>query len=266
MRKVCVTPKRPCPPGAADACGLRWITVAVGALALAWVFSPMPYAATGSQGAKAEEHVSLGEPLPDPRGAGGEDQSMVQVANLVYAHSKSSRCFADHFLLRADKESAISTSRKFRSVKLSSEELFDYPFVIMTGEGQFVLPQAERDNLRTYLEKGGFLLASAGCSSQEWDKSFRAEMRKVFPEASLQNLSFDHPVFHTVYDITGLKVAHGKPRPLEGLIIDGRFAVIYSADGLNDTGHAKGCCCCGGNEILNSEQINVNVLAYALSF
>jgi len=215
---------------------------------------------------RARTQAPQGEPIPDPRQVGGEAASVVQVANLVYARSKSSRCFAEHFLLRADRESTISTSRRFHAVKLEGTELFNYPFVIMTGEGTFQLPAAERTTLRAYLEKGGFLLASAGCSSQEWDRAFRREMKAVFPEAQLQALSFDHPIFHTVYDISALQTRHGKPRPLEALLIDGRVAVVYSADGLNDTGHVKGCCCCGGDEIVNSEQVNVNVLAYALSF
>ena len=48
--------------------------------------------------------------------------------------------------------------------------------------------------------------------------------------------------------------------------IDGRLGVIYSADGLNDTSHTQGCCCCGGNEITNDAQINVDILAYALLY
>ena len=42
--------------------------------------------------------------------------------------------------------------------------------------------------------------------------------------------------------------------------------MIYSVDGLNDTSHTTGCCCCGGNEITNCNQINVNILAYALLY
>mgnify|MGYP001339376251 CR=1 FL=1 len=72
--------------------------------------------------------------LPDPKQIGGEAQSIVQVANLIYAGSKSSRCFSDYFLVQAEKASAISTSRRFHSVKLDSEELFGFPLVIMTGE------------------------------------------------------------------------------------------------------------------------------------
>src|SRR5262245_3817678 len=60
---------------------------------------------------------------------GGEPDSIVQVANLVYAGIKSSHCFSDHFLVKAEKESAISTSRRFHAVKLGSDELYGFPLV-----------------------------------------------------------------------------------------------------------------------------------------
>lgn len=203
----------------------------------------------------------------EPKQAGGECEGIVQVANLIYAGSMSSKCFSDHFLIRAEKESSISTSRRFHAVKLSSEELFEFPLVIMTGEGAFVLPDAERENLRRYIERGGFLLASAGCSSQEWDRSFRSEMARVFPDHPLQAIGMNHPVFHTVSDVKELRATHGgTPRPLEGVSLGTRLGVLYSQDGLNDTAHTHGCCCCGGNEIAESEQINLNVLAYALVY
>ena len=202
----------------------------------------------------------------DARHMGGEPESIVQVANLVYAGVKSSHCFSDHFLLRAQKESAITTSRRFHAVKLASDELFSFPLVIMTGEGSFQLTDAERDNLRRFVSRGGFLLASAGCSSSDWDRSFRREMSRAFPESPLRPLGMDHPVFHTVYDIKELVAKHGTPRPLEGVSLGGRLGVLYSQDGLNDTAHTQGCCCCGGNEIRNAEQVNVNILAYALVY
>lgn len=204
--------------------------------------------------------------VPDPKQGGGEPDSVVQIANLVYAGVKSSQCFADHFLIEAEKKTSISTSRRFTAVKLSSDDIYGYPLVIMTGEGDFTLPEQERQNLRRYLERGGFLLASAGCSSQEWDRAFRREMALIFPQRPLNALDMSHPVFHTAMDINELKAKHGTPRPLEGTTIDGRLAVIYSQDGLNDTAHTQGCCCCGGNEIVNAIKVNVNVLAYTLTF
>ena len=223
-------------------------------------------AAAQNRAAAPKDLAPAKEKAAENKHLGGEPDSIVQVANLVYAGIKSSQCFSDHFLVKAEKESAISTSRRFHAVKLSSEELFSFPLVIMTGEGGFQLPDRERENLRRYVERGGFLLASAGCSSNEWDRSFRREMARVFPEFPLQPLGMNHPIFHTVYEIAELKAKHGKPRPLEGVTIGGRVGIIYSQDGLNDTAHTTGCCCCGGNEITNAIQVNVNILAYALLY
>jgi hypothetical protein len=204
--------------------------------------------------------------VPEPKHSGGEPDGIVQVANLVYAGTKSSQCFSDHFLIQAEKETAISTSRRFHATKLRSEEVFGFPLVIMTGEGDFSLTDQERENLRQYIQGGGLLLASAGCSSREWDRSFRREMARIFPATEMRALGLDHQVFHTVYDIKVLEAKHGKPRPLDGIVLDGRLGVVYSQDGLNDTTHTHGCCCCGGNEITNCAQINVNILAYALTY
>lgn len=193
---------------------------------------------------------------------GGEADGIVQVANLVYAGSKSSRCFSDHFLIKAEKETAISTSRRFHAVKLHGPQIYEFPLVIMTGEGEFRLADAERESLRRYVERGGLVLASAGCSSPEWDRSFRREMAAVFRDHPLQAIDMSHPLFHTVYEIKELRGA----RPLEAVRIGGRLGVIYSQDGLNDSHHATGCCCCGGHEIANAVEINVNILAYALNY
>jgi hypothetical protein len=204
--------------------------------------------------------------VPDARQSGGEPDGVVQVANLVYAGTKSSRCFSDHFLIEAEKKSAISTSRRFHAVKLAGENIYEFPLVIMTGEGDFQLSDAERDSLRRYVERGGFLLASAGCSSTEWDRAFRREMAAVFPKNPLQAIDMSHPIFHTVDDIPELRARHGTPQPLVGVSIGGRLGVVYSQDGLNDSPHSTGCCCCGGNELENAVDINVNILAYALTY
>lgn len=238
---------------------------AVGVCAAAPHWSPWLGAVFGQAGGGAKEAAGAGE-VPDAKQSGGEPESIVQVANLIYAGTKSSKCFSDHFLVTAEKESAISTSRRFHAVKLNSEELFGFPLVIMTGEGAFELQDSERENLRQFIERGGFLLASAGCSSVDWDRSFRKEMARVFADQKMQPIPMTHPVFHTVYVIDELKAKHGTPRPLEGISFGGRLGVLYSQDGLNDTAHSEGCCCCGGNEITNAIKINVNILAYSLVY
>ncbi len=91
-------------------------------------------------------------------------------------------------------------------------------------------------------------------------------MAAVFPAAALAPIGMDHPIFHMVYDIPLLTAAHGQPRPIEAVALGGRLAIIYSRDGLNDTAHAHDCCCCGGNEITNAAEVNINILAYALMY
>lgn len=188
----------------------------------------------------------------------------VECANLIYAGTKSSVCFSEEFLSSVASETTINTSRKFKPVKLGEKEVFRFPFAAMTGEGAFTLTDDERKNLKLYLEKGGFLLASAGCSSKEWGDSFMHEIEAIFPDRKLEEVPMNHPIFRTVYDVQRLDMSHGGEAKLLGLTIGGKIVLIFSADGLNDTATMHGCCCCGGNEIQNSQKVNANILAYAL--
>ncbi len=189
----------------------------------------------------------------------------IKCANLIYGGSKSSVCFSGKFLSTVAKETNCDPDTKFTPVKTASDTLFKYPFAIMTGEGTFSLTVAERKNLKSYLMRGGFLLASAGCSSKPWNVAFRKEIRKIFPDRKLKKIPMDHPIFDTVYKIKSIKLKEGGSASLEGLEIDGKIVLVYSQEGLNDTGNVKGCCCCGGNEIKNCREINVNVLMYAVT-
>lgn len=194
-------------------------------------------------------------------------QGAVNCANLIYADSKTSVCFSSEFLSQIARSTNIQTKREFVPVKVESVEMYQHPFAVMTGEGSFRLTESQRSNLRNYLVGGGFLVASAGCSSPEWAASFRREIQATFPDLKLTRLDLSHPIFHTVYDIDRLDLTKSRGQTgLEGLTIDGKIVLVFSADGLNDTHHAGGnCCCCGGNEIRNARQINVNLLAYALT-
>jgi hypothetical protein len=207
----------------------------------------------------------------------GENKSkdkndQLQCANLIYAGSKSSVCFSSRFLETVKRETNCNPAADFTPVRLAKEDMFKYPFAIMTGEGQFTLLDKERQLLKSYLMQGGFLLASAGCSSIEWDRSFRQEINRIFPDRRLRKIAMDHPIYHTIFEINSITLTHGGTTQLEGLEIDGKIVLIYSPEGLNDTANSgqKGstgsqCCCCGGNEIKNSQEINVNIFTYALT-
>ncbi len=192
-------------------------------------------------------------------------EGVVHCGNLIYAGTKTSRCFSDEFLSTVQQRTGINTARRFRAVRMDNDELFRFPFVVMTGEGNFSLTARERENMKKYVEGGGFLLASAGCSNQEWDISFRREISALFGEGALQPIEMSHPVFSTVFPITSLRAgAHPTSGHLEGVTYKGKLVIIYSADGLNDSANSRNCCCCGGSELRNALEINANILAYAL--
>ena len=195
----------------------------------------------------------------------GQKESAVQCANVIYAGNKTSRCFSDAFLTTLQQKTTIVAERRFKPVKLDSKELFDFPFLVMTGEGDFRLLPAERDNLAKYLQNGGFLLASAGCSSKEWDEAFRREMKTMLKDNPMKQIEPKHPLFRTVFQIEKLDLAKSSgTAALEGIEVKGKMVCVYSRHGLNDTHNSTGCCCCGGNEIRNSLEMNVNIVAYAL--
>lgn len=210
--------------------------------------------------------------LPSTRSdetAGSEKEGVLQCGNLIFAGVQTSRCFSDDFLSVVQRKTGIPVARRFKSVKLESPELFQFPFIMMTGEKKFALSKKERDNLRNYLDKGGFLVASAGCSSKEFDRSFRRELNALYDDedSRLQPIEMDHTLFNTVYTVEKIDLKSPKGGvKLQGLSRHGKMVVVYSPEGLNDTANTEGCCCCGGNEVKNASQVLVNIFAYALLY
>lgn len=192
-------------------------------------------------------------------------EGAIECGNLIYAGTRTSKCFSDEFLTTVQQKTSIATERRFKAVKLADEELFKIPFVIMTGEGDFNLTTKERENMKRYLENGGFLLASASCSNKEWATAFEREVKAIFGNESLKDIPLDHEIYRTIFNVKEMNLTHSKGQSaIRGVTINNKIVAVYSADGLNDTAHTEGCCCCGGNEIQNSMEINANILAYAL--
>lgn len=114
-------------------------------------------------------------------------------------------------------------------VDVGSPELYLYPYVYMTGHGNIVFSRSDAENLRTYLEAGGFLHID---DNYGLDNFIRLEMKKVFPELDFVELPFDHPIYHQKFDFsTGLPKIHehdGKPAQGLALILEGRVVCFYS--------------------------------------
>ena len=114
-------------------------------------------------------------------------------------------------------------------VEPGSVDLFNYAYVDMTGHGNVVFSDADADNLRTYLESGGFLQIT---DNYGIDLFIRREMKKVFPELDFIELPFSHPIYSQKYRFPeGLPKIHehdGKPAQGFGLIYKGRLVCFYN--------------------------------------
>ena len=116
-------------------------------------------------------------------------------------------------------------------VEAGSSEIFNYPFVHMTGHGNVVFSNQEADNLRKYLLSGGFLHIS---DNYGMDKFIRTQLKKVFPELELIELPFSHPIYHQTFNFDkGLPKIHehdNKAPQGFGLIYEGRLICFYDAE------------------------------------
>lgn len=114
-------------------------------------------------------------------------------------------------------------------VEVSSPDIFTYPYIYMTGHGNVVFNDADAQNLRTYLKSGGFLHID---DNYGLDPFIRLEIKKIFPNADLVEIPFEHPIYHQKYDFDdGLPKIHehdGKPAQGFGILIEGRLVCYYS--------------------------------------
>jgi hypothetical protein len=114
-------------------------------------------------------------------------------------------------------------------VEPGSPDLFEYPFVHMTGHGNVSFSDNDVKNLRRYLMAGGFLHVD---DNYGLDKFIRREMKKVFPELSFMELPANHPVYQQKFKFpNGLPKVHehdGKAPQGFGLIYQGRLVCFYS--------------------------------------
>ncbi len=126
-------------------------------------------------------------------------------------------------------------------VEAGSTDIFNYPFIHLTGHGNVMFSDNEVRNLRNYLIGGGFLHID---DNYGLDKFIRPQIKKIFPEIELIELPFSHPIYHQVYNFeNGLPKIHehdNKPPQGFGIIYEGRLVLFYTyecdlGDGWEDS-------------------------------
>ena len=143
----------------------------------------------------------------------------------------------------------------------------------------FALTEAERDKLRTYLENGGFLFADACCGARQFDDSFRKLVEQLLGQP-LERIPVDHELFNNplANDIrtvnrripqadgnSALTLQESKGEPvLEGVQIDGRYAIIFSKYDLSCALERQATVACAGYPTEDAAMIGVNIVLYGL--
>ena len=153
-------------------------------------------------------------------------------------------------------------------VELSSDDIFQYPFLFITGHGNMIFSDSEVERLREYLLKGGFLYVD---DDYGIDKPFRREMKKVFPDKDFQELPFDYGLYHCFYDFS-----YGPPKTHEhdnktprsfGLFIKDRLAVYYTYESNPSDGWADAVIHNDSPEKREEAlRFGTNIIVWALSY
>ena len=138
----------------------------------------------------------------------------------------------------------------------------------MTGHGTVKLNPAHVRALREHLTNGGFLWAD---DNYGMDKSFREQMRRVFPDLEWKALPKEHPIFSCFYEFPeGIPKIHehdGLPPQALGLFLGDRLICLYTyqtdiGDGLESEGvHPQ-------DDPSNRElalRMAINIIVYILS-
>ncbi len=115
------------------------------------------------------------------------------------------------------------------TVEVGSSDLFNYPFIYLTGHGNVIFDGQEAKNLRKYLLAGGFLHID---DNYGLDKFIRPQMKKVFPELDFIELPTNHPIYNQKFKFPqGLPKIHqhdGKRQQGFALIFKGRIVCFYT--------------------------------------
>ncbi len=115
------------------------------------------------------------------------------------------------------------------TVEPGSTDIFQYPFVHMTGHGNVIFDPNEVENLRNYLLSGGFLHIDDNYGMNEY---IRKEIKKLFPDKELVELPANHPIFSSAFAFpNGLPKIHehdGLPPQAFGIFDNDRLVLLFT--------------------------------------
>jgi hypothetical protein len=164
-------------------------------------------------------------------------------------------------------ETNIKVSSEYVFVEISSDDIFNYPLLFITGHGNIVFSESEISRIRKYLERGGFIYID---DDYGMNNAIRREFKKVFPNQEFAELPFSHALYHILFEFNyGPPKTHehnNKPPQGFGLFDGKRLAVYYTFESNPSDGWAdKNVHNNPDNKRLEALQFGANIIIYALT-
>lgn len=169
---------------------------------------------------------------------------------------------------------SIECEKEIKKLHIN-EEIFSYPFLVMTGREEFNnLTEKEIKILRQFLSAGGLLFIdnSLYIKNSGFDKAIRREIIRIFPDKELKKINNNHALFYSFYLLPKVSGCRILSKDLYGIEIDNQLAVIYSLNNLLGTwerdklGNWLYECNPGGEkQRLEAMKLTVNIIMYVLT-
>lgn len=205
--------------------------------------------------------------IPKLAHGGGSDDAPHALANLTR-------------FMRQELQLRVLTQRGV--VPATSAELYQFPMLFAHGRRSFRWNAAERQAIADYIRNGGFLLADAICASPQFAAALRSELEAIFPGQKLERIPPNHPLFSSEFggfDLSRVTLNDPQLRQagerlearrspttpmLEGLQVDGRYAVIFSPNDISCALESSATLECRGYVTADAARIGANVVLFAL--
>ena len=175
----------------------------------------------------------------------------------------------------------MPVSVQVEKITLTIPDLSDYPILFMHGRNAFRFSSLEREALRKYVDRGGFLFVNSICASTAFTKSFEEEMKLIFPDEPLVLIPTDDPLYGEDYggkNIEKVKlrlaqktpgrrieaIVRDLPPELSGIRRDGRLGVIFSPYDISCALEKLNSIECSGYSQESAMDIGMNALLYAM--
>jgi hypothetical protein len=169
---------------------------------------------------------------PEPYPEGADEKTEYAFARLRYrgfgrwgrgGWGTDSNTSEHHFIRGVLRLTRVQARTAEEIIDVDSDAMFEWPWLYAVEVGRWHLSDAQARRLRTYLDRGGFLMVDDFHGTYEWE-SFMASLKRVFPDRPVVEIDNENPIFRTVYDLQNRVQVPGRQFLYSG--------VTYERDGV----------------------------------